>query len=111
MSWVKDAISALRNGQIVDVRPQGGSMRGLIESGQRVTLAPVDPSQVKVGDIVFVAWKGSYLLHLIKDATVTDVQIGNNLGKINGWAPRFDVIGRVVAIHPVDSEESRLDQD
>ena len=42
-------------------------MRGRIESGQLVTLAPVDPAAVAVGDVVLVAWKGNYLLHLIKE--------------------------------------------
>lgn len=33
MSWVKEALEGLRNGVVVQVRPQGGSMRGRIESG------------------------------------------------------------------------------
>ena len=39
-------------GTKVDIRPQGGSMRGRIESGQRITLSPVDPKDVRVDDAV-----------------------------------------------------------
>jgi hypothetical protein len=100
MSWVKEALSALKQGQEVDVRPRGGSMRGRIESGQRVTLTPVDPEQVQVDDAVFVEWKGNYLLHLVKELTETDVLIGNNVGRINGWVPRSAILARVTRIHP-----------
>jgi hypothetical protein len=48
MSWVKEALVALEAGKAVQVRPQGGSMRGRIESGQLVTIAPVTPEAVKL---------------------------------------------------------------
>lgn len=57
MSWVKDAIAQLERGEIAYVRPQGGSMRGRIESGQLVSIGPVD-REIVVGDVVFVRWKG-----------------------------------------------------
>jgi len=101
MSWVKDAIVALKAGREVDVRPHGGSMRGRIESGQCVTLGPVEVGMIAIDDVVFIAWKGNYLLHLVKDVTETDVLIGNNIGKINGWASRSAVLGKVIAIHPI----------
>lgn len=41
MGWVNDARRELAAGREVQVRPVGGSMRGRIESGQLVTLAPV----------------------------------------------------------------------
>jgi len=99
MGWAKEAQAALERGQTVDVRPIGGSMRGKIESGQRVTIAPIDPEQVNIGDIVFIKWHGGHLLHLIVKATATDVLIGNNLGKKNGWTARSAVLGKVVAVH------------
>jgi hypothetical protein len=99
MSWVSDAIEALRDGKDVVVRPRGGSMRGRIEDGQAVTLAPVDPWAVRVDDVVLVRWKGNVLLHLVKQVAGEKLLIGNNVGKINGWATRADVLGRVVAIH------------
>lgn len=98
MGWVNDARGELEAGRAVKVRPAGGSMRGRIESGQLVTLVPVDPVTVQVGDAVMVAWKGGFLLHLVKDATAEQLLIGNNVGKINGWVPRSDVLGKVVAV-------------
>jgi hypothetical protein len=99
MSWVSDAIEALRNGKEVVIRPRGGSMRGRIADGQAVTLAPVDPREVRVDDVVLVRWKGNVLLHLVKQVEGERLLIGNNVGKINGWATRADVLGRVIAVH------------
>jgi hypothetical protein len=53
---------------------------------------------VEVGDAVMVAWKGGFLLHLVKEATAEQLLIGNNVGKINGWAPRSAVLGKVIAV-------------
>jgi hypothetical protein len=39
-------------GATVEFRPTGGSMVPLIHSRQQVTVAPVDPARVEVGDIV-----------------------------------------------------------
>ncbi len=101
MGWATDAVSALARGEQVTVRPRGGSMRGRIEDGQPVTLGPVDPAEVRAGDVVLVRWKGGVLLHLVKEATADRVLIGNNVGKVNGWASRRDIIGRVVRVHPL----------
>jgi hypothetical protein len=40
------------------------------------------------------------LLHLVKEEDGDRLLIGNNVGKINGWATRADVLGIVVAVHP-----------
>jgi hypothetical protein len=98
MGWVTDARDGLRRGETVRVRPTGGSMRGRIESGQLVTIAPVDPADVNAGDVVLVAWRGGFLLHLVKEVKGDQLLIGNNVGKVNGWAPRAAVLGRVVAV-------------
>lgn len=98
MGWVNDARKELAAGREVKIRPTGGSMRGRIESGQLVTLAPIDPATVSVGDAVLVKWRGGCLLHLVKDVKGDQLLIGNNVGKINGWAPRADVLGKVVAV-------------
>jgi hypothetical protein len=98
MSWVKDTIDALESGNSVSVRPQGGSMRGRIESGQLVTIAPVTPDAVKVDDVVFIRWKGNYLLHIVKEIGDEGFLIGNNIGKINGWADPSAVLGVVTAV-------------
>ena len=98
MGWVNDARDGLLAGRTVQVRPVGGSMRGRIESGQLVTIAPIHPADVRVDDVVLVAWKGNYLLHLLKEIDGERVLIGNNLGKLNGWVERSAVIGKVVAV-------------
>jgi hypothetical protein len=98
MGWVNDALQGLAAGKPVQVRPHGGSMRGRIESGQLVTLEPVAPAAVRVGDVVLVAWKGNYLLHLVKDIRDNQYLIGNNLGKVNGWVAADAIRGRVSAV-------------
>jgi hypothetical protein len=99
MSWVSEAVAALRDGRDVTVRPRGGSMRGRIEDGQAVTLTPSDGKNVSVGDVVLVRWKGNFLLHLVKEVDGDRLLIGNNVGKINGWATRSDVLGTVMNVH------------
>jgi len=54
MGWVNDALQELSAGRQVQIRPQGGSMRGRIESGDLVTLAPIRPEDVRVDDVVLV---------------------------------------------------------
>jgi hypothetical protein len=73
-------------------------MRGRIESGQLVTIAPIDPAAVQVDDVVFVEWKGNYLLHLVKQIEGERLLIGNNVGKLNGWVEFAAVRGKVVSV-------------
>ena len=98
MGWVNDAVKELAAGRTVQVRPIGGSMRGGIESGQLVTIAPVTGSDVRVGDVVLVQWKNNYLLHLVLQIDQDQILIGNNLGKVNGWVPSGALRGRVTAV-------------
>ncbi|WP_224247542.1 hypothetical protein [Hyalangium gracile] len=76
-------------------------MRGKIEDRQLVTLGPVDPVEVRAGDVVLVRWKGGVLLHLVKEAQGDRLLIGNNLGRLNGWVRRQAVAGRLVRVHPL----------
>lgn len=105
MGWVNDALNELNADREATVCPQGGSMRGRIESGQLVTIAPVLPQDVQIEDVVFVQWKGNYLLHLVKEIKDNQFLIGNNLGKINGWVSADAVRGKVIAVED-NSEES-----
>jgi hypothetical protein len=98
MGWVNDARKELVEGRSVQVRPSGGSMRGRIESGQLVTLAPVEPAEVRADDVVLVEWRGNFLLHLVKEIEEGRLLIGNNLGKVNGWVATSAVLGKVVAV-------------
>lgn len=101
MTWVSNAVESLQRGEAVSVRPHGGSMRGRIESGQLITIAPAGIQDLALDDVVFVRWKGNYLLHLAKELEADRVLIGNNLGKINGWVASKDVLGKVVAVEPL----------
>ena len=58
----------------------------LIRSRQLVTVAPVDPAKVEVGDIVLARVAGTTYLHLVSavDASRGRVQISNNRGRVNG---------------------------
>src|SRR5436190_23596390 len=98
MGWVNEALTELAAGRQARVRPSGGSMRGRIESGQLVTIAPVDPASVQVDDVVLVCWKGNYLLHLVKEFNGDQFLIGNNVGKINGWVAADAIRGKVIAV-------------
>jgi hypothetical protein len=98
MGWVKDALAELQLGKSVQIRPVGGSMRGRIESGQLVTLAPVATKDIAVNDVVFVKWKGNYLLHLVKEIREGEFLIGNNIGKDNGWVKCEDVVAKVIRV-------------
>lgn len=73
-------------------------MRGRIESGQLVTIISIDGQEVKSDDAIFIRWKGNYLLHLAKEITEDEILIGNNIGKINGWISKKDVIGKVIRV-------------
>lgn len=73
-------------------------MRGRIESGQLVTLEPVVAGSIAVDDIVFLKWKGNYILHLVKEIKDGQLLIANNVGKTNGWVPASDVVAKVTAV-------------
>ncbi len=72
----------------------------LIRSGDVVTVAPVDPSKLEVGDIVLARVAGTVYLHLVSglDPAKGRVQISNNRGRINGWTGRERVFGICVAV-------------
>ena len=63
-------------------------MKGKVNDGDLVTLAPCDASSLSVNDIVLVRVHGNDYLHLIKAMDAERFQIGNNRGGINGWVQR-----------------------
>jgi hypothetical protein len=100
MSWATHAKEALRRGETVQVRPRGHSMSGKVNDGDRVTLAPVDPATLKVGDIVLVRVHGADYLHLIKAIDRSRFLIGNNRGGVNGWVGPHAIYGIATQIEP-----------
>jgi hypothetical protein len=85
MDWASHYIAKLQDGETVQFRPRGNSMKGKIESGQLCTVEPaIDADDLVVGDIVLCKVKGSQYIHLIKAIQGPRFQIGNNRGRING---------------------------
>lgn len=75
-------------------------MRGLIESGQLVTLNPsIDP---EVGNMVMCRCKGNVYVHLVKAVQGHGKKrrflIGNNRGRVNGWVSRNGIFGVVTEV-------------
>jgi SOS-response transcriptional repressor LexA len=85
MSWAKFAIEKLKQGETVQIRPRGHSMKGKVNDGALVTVEPCKPEELAVGDIVLVRVKGNDYLHLIKAVNQGRFLIGNNRGGVNGW--------------------------
>ena len=98
MAWANQYIAMLQAGETVQFRPRGGSMAGKIESGQLCTVKPVNPDDLKVGDIVLCKVNGTQYLHLVKAIQGERFQIGNNKGRINGWIGSGAIYGRCVRV-------------
>ncbi|HEY4453442.1 MAG TPA: hypothetical protein VGN81_03945 [Pseudonocardiaceae bacterium] len=111
MLWfvgVLDAVAArVARGETVQFRPTGSSMVPLIRSRQLVTVAPVDPARLDVGDIVLARVAGTVYLHRVPAIAGARVQIGNNRGRINGWTNRERVFGLCVAVDGVPRGDAR----
>ena len=73
-------------------------MKGKIASGQLVTVIPVSDKQLKKGDIVLCKVNGTQYLHLIKAIQGDRYQIGNNIGRINGWTNLNSIYGLCIAV-------------
>lgn len=96
-----DAVAArVAAGAVVRFRPTGSSMVPLIRSRQPVTVAPVDPAEIEVGDIVLAKVAGTVYLHLVSalDRARSRVRISNNRGRVNGWTGHDRVFGICVEV-------------
>jgi hypothetical protein len=94
-------IERLENGEFVtNYKESGHSMEPKIKHRQPITLAPPHKGMVAPGDIVFCKVKGNYYTHLVlaEDDSTNQVLIGNNKGGVNGWTPRKNIYGIVVAV-------------
>lgn len=98
MGWATGHISRLQAGETVSFRPRGNSMSGKIESGELCTVSPVEPADLRVGDIVLCKVKGAEYLHIVKAIQDQRFQIGNNRGGINGWIGPRSIFGRLVRV-------------
>ena len=100
MGWANHHIEALMAGKTVQFRPKGNSMTGKIESGNLCTVEPVEPSSLKINDIVLCKVKGNQYLHLIKAQRQQQYLIGNNRGGENGWIGPQHIFGRLISVKP-----------
>jgi len=98
MGWATQYIARLQQGETVQFRPRGHSMRGKVESGQLCTVEPVEAASLRVGDIVLCKVNGRLYLHLVKAVQGGRFQIGNNRGHINGWVSASSIYGRCVRV-------------
>ena len=99
MGWATAYIAKLKNGETVQFRPRGHSMKGKIESGQLCTVEPIENIEsLQKGDIVLCKVNGNEYLHLIKAVNGARFQIGNNRGRINGWVGANSIFGKCIKI-------------
>jgi hypothetical protein len=82
-------------------------MKGKVNDGDLVTLAPVDLATIKQGDIVLVRVHGTDYLHLVTAIDGERYQIGNNRGGINGWVRGGSIYGTAVQVEPYSPERKR----
>ncbi len=92
--WSTWAIRQLQQGQRVTIRPRGHSMHGLIEDGQRVTLAPLAADEPRVGDVVLCRVRGRTVLHRVQAVGPRGYAIANARGHLNSWCSRARIYGR-----------------
>ena len=82
--------------------PDGGnlaSMREAVKHGQTITMSPIgDPTEIQIGDIVYVKWHQGYLFHLVGQIENDQYLIINSLGNENGWVKAEAIIGRVTQV-------------
>jgi hypothetical protein len=75
------------------------SMRAAIKHGQTLTLSPItDAREVQAGDIVYLKWHNGHMMHLVQEIQGDQFLIVNSVGKVNGWVPGSDILGRVTRI-------------
>ena len=98
MGWAAHFIAELKAGKTVQFRPRGNSMTGRVNSGQLVTVIPLNGISPEKDDIVLCKVGGNEYLHLVKAVNGSRYQIGNNRGGINGWVGIAQVFGKCVAV-------------
>ena len=93
-------IGRLQQGETVQFRPRGNSMAPRIESGNLVTVVPVQNCAVEKGDVVLCKVRGRVYLHLVTAKKDDQFQIGNNHGRVNGWTNAASIYGKLVRVEP-----------
>lgn len=99
MNWQKHK-EDLEKGETVSFRPKGNSMQPIIDSGDLVTVEPIeDYKKIKKSDVVLCKVKGNFYVHLVTAVQQKmggmRFQIGNNKGRTNGWIGENMLFGKV----------------
>jgi signal peptidase I len=95
--WATGYIEKLANGETVEFRPRGSSMKPLVNSGDLVVVEPItDETELEKGDIVLCKVNGKQFLHLISAIQGERFQISNNRGYVNGWVSRKAIFGVLI---------------
>lgn len=93
-------IEKLQRGETVAFREGGQSMTPIIKSKELTTVGPVDPKDVKVGDIVLAKVNGTVYLHKVTAIKGGRYQISNNHNHVNGWCGPNHIYGRLLRVDP-----------
>jgi hypothetical protein len=94
-------VKQLQAGNTISFREFGGSMTPKIQSGEKITVAPVTPeTEIKKGDVVCCRVKGRLMTHLVTAVSNGRYQISNNHNHVNGWAGRNSIYGKVIKVEP-----------
>jgi signal peptidase I len=82
------------------IKGAGNSMQPIINTGDKIYLKKVDPSQLRKGDAVYCKVNGNKFVHLITavDSGGKRFQISNNKGHTNGWIGPSGVYGLAVQV-------------
>jgi SOS-response transcriptional repressor LexA len=101
VNW-KHYVEKLADGETVQLRPRGNSMKPKICNGQLVTVEPVEEDEIEKGDIVFCKVKGNYYVHLVESVQQKmggkRFQIGNNKNHTNGTIGFSSIFGKVTRV-------------
>lgn len=102
----------VKSGEVIEFRPRGNSMTGLVNDGDLVKVVPLNNvNALAVGDVVLVKVKGGVFLHKVLEnqTKIERVKIGNNKGGVNGYTAYRNVAGVAVEVSGKPRNVSHLD--
>lgn len=95
------SVELLSQGQLVRFRPSGNSMHPTIKDGEAITVAPVNASDIKRGDILlYVTGRGvtAHRVSKINNFSTSFILRGDATGS-SDEAVEFDqILGRVISV-------------
>lgn len=95
MGWVSEARAALAEGRSAIVRPRGDPMQPRRYDDYEVVIDPLGVGSVSINDVVFVEWKGHFVLSTVNWVEGDRFLIGDRYGECKGWVSRSEVLGRL----------------